>query len=908
MPPHSEAETRTELIDRALRRVGWGKSYIKEEVNSVKSDFKRKNYVLRGPVIERGVDKFIDYLLLDTQNLPIAVIEAKNFSESEEKGRIQARSYVKDIQKQLGYSIPFFLTNGNVWKLVDEDGIERKVSGPFSQDDLSRRGELFKNRKDPKTVKIDKHIVDRPRSLENVRKLSEHFSLKHRKALVQMATGTGKTRVAMAVIKLLIDANTIRNVLFLADRISLVNQARSNGFKKFLCQEPDVDLRKGFSISGRLYVSTIQTMMGGKSKMFYEKFSPGFFDLIVFDEAHRSIYDKNNLLNGYFDAIKIGLTATPREHETKNTYDLFECEGNKPTVEYSYENAVLDGVLVPYIGEIVETSILSLGIRGAELTRSLQDKLRKQEENPETIELTGSQFDKVFMDDKTNELIIREFMERCYKSDEGLPCKSIFFCASQRHAKHLKRIFGKLFPHLGNDVQVITSDMARAEDEVVRFQLQSEPRIALSVGMLDTGIDVPEVCNLVFVKPIFSHIRFWQMVGRGTRNRASCDHPGWLPNGDKKDFLIMDFKIGDHSNLKYHNFEIAKERSKQKSILSRIFENRVKLLEKTLDKEQKALIVKKIMEDINSLDQDSFIVREKLSTIRKIREDSFDLEKYIDELNEDISPLMMIKESEGANISSFILRVEKLFGYILDEKFDKIDKTREFVQEQVENILQKSNLTEIKKNKTTLIKVLQEDFWDELSFDDVELMVRDIAPLMRYYEQNPRKILQIDAPDLVLSREKFEKEVVEDDELKVFLEKSPLIKKIKKGQGVTSEELSLLEAQLSELRPELTIDNVQTYQKKDFIQFIRDIIGLSNEYDPKELIKREFDDYIIKNNDYNSKQLAFLQLLKGVFAERKHIELMDLGKHPFSEEHPLDYFQVDELKEVINKCKHIKMY
>lgn len=902
----NEHRTRKRYIDPELEKRGWLKKYIKEEVNSVKSDFANKNFVFFDGHVEKGVDRFIDYVLLDENNEVLAIIEAKRFSKDEEKGRIQARTYAKDIEKQIHRKIPIFLTNGRIWRFIDEDGRERKVSGPFSQEDIKRRSDLYRKRRDPTKVKIDSRIVDRPRSIQIVRKLSEHFAEGHRKALVHMATGTGKTRVAMALINLLINANTVRNVLFIADRIALVNQAKSQGFKQFFT-EPVVDLREEFSTTGRLYISTVQTLMSGEPKRLFERFSPGFFDLIVFDEAHRSIYDKNKLIFKYFDAIKIGLTATPREHETKNTYDLFGCEHGKPTVEYSYEEAVIDGILVPYRAISIETKNLSLGIKGSELTSDLKDQLRRQELDPEVTEFTGSQFDKVFMDDKTNELIIREFMKMCYKSDEGKPCKSIFFCASVRHAKHMKKIFGKVFPNLSNDVQVITSDMDRAEDEVVRFQLESEPRIALSVGMLGTGVDVPEVCNLVFVKPVFSHIRFWQMVGRGTRNLNACKHPEWLPNREKHEFLIFDFEIGGHSNIQYHEFTASKERIGTKDVMTRIFENRINLLKKPLDEHQKQIISEKILESINALDMDSFIVREKMDTINKIKNASFNLENYLNELMNEIAPLMIVGQGINVNISSFILRTEKLFRYILDRNTDKIADTRLYVQEMVENILQRDNLTEIRENREHIMRVFQDKFWEDLTFDDVEFLVKIIAPLMKYYQPNPRKIIQIDAPDMVMSRTEYEKEVKEDEELKRFLESNPLVEKIKDGEGITSHELVQLELELSSLRPELTVENIQKYQKKDFFVFLREIMGLMHEYDPKELIERKFDEYIIANTEYNSRQLEFLRLLKKIFAERKHIEITDLGKPPLSEEHPLDYFKIEELKEIIKKCNEIKM-
>jgi len=901
-----EKETRKKYIDPALKKVGWLNKYVKQEVNSVKSDFTAKEFVEFGGNAEKGVDRFVDYVLLDEDFTVLAIIEAKRFSKDEEMGRIQARTYSKDIENQVGRKIPIFLTNGRVWRFIDEDGIERKVSYPFSQEDLRRRSDLYYKKRDPTDVNINSRIVDRLKSHQTVRKLSEHFSQGHRKALVQMATGTGKTRVAMAIIDLLINANMVRNVLFIADRTALVDQAKTNGFEEFFT-EPIADLREGFTTSSRLYVSTIQTLTRGDPRKLFERFSPGFFDLIVFDEAHRSIYDKSNLIAEHFDAIKIGLTATPRESETKNTYDLFECDYGKPTVEYSYDEAVRDGVLVPYSAEIIETKVLSEGIKGTKLTKELKDQLRRQEEDPDGAEYMGSQFDNIFMDDMTNAIVVREFMEQCYKSDEGKPCKTIFFCASQRHAKHVKKVFGKLFPNLSSDVQVITSREYRANDEVKRFQKESEPRIALSVGMLDTGIDVPELCNLVFVKPVFSHIRFWQMLGRGTRNFDACKHPEWLPDKGKKDFKIFDFTIGGHSNVKYHKIKASREKDLQKDVVTRIFENRVRLLERSLDDKQKQLISGKIMEPIDSLDEDSFVVRERMPTIEKIKENSFELEKYVKDLMRDISPLMILSEGGNAYVSSFILQTEKLFSFVLDRNFEKIGEIRDYVEDMVYNILQKDNLSEIKNNKDKITKVLQEDFWDDLTFDDVEFLVREISPLMVYYEPNTKKVVQIDAPDLVLSRESYEMEVKEDAELKEFLDSNPLIRNIRDGMGITSFELKKLEGQLIALRPEMTIENIQKYRNTDFIVFLKDIIGLEQNSDPKRLIENKFDDFIINKGDYTSRQLDFLLLLRKVFADRKYVELSDFAKMPLADGHPLDYFQISALESIVAQCNEIKV-
>jgi type I restriction enzyme R subunit len=902
----SERETREQLIDKQLKAVGWLKSYIKEEVNSVRSKFKIKEYILsQGQGDDSG--RFIDYLLLAEDNSPIALIEAKKFSVSEDKGRAQARTYLKDIENQIGERIPVFLTNGHKWLLIDQEGVERHVSGPFSQSDLKRRMELHRKRRDPTKINIDR-IVDRPRSVLVVKQLMEHIQKGHRAALVSMATGTGKTRVAMSMIDVLLRANVVRNVLFIADRIALTNQAKSAGFKEFF-SEAVIDLRENpKSFPNGLYVTTVQTLRSGKNKKYYENFSPGFFDLIIFDEAHRSIYDPNREVHRYFDAIRIGLTATPSSAESRNTFELFNCDGNKPTVEYSYDEAIRDEVLVPYNAQMIDTKVLSLGIEGATLSKPLQLQLMKQEEDPRYMMLPGSAFAKVFMDDKTNELIVREFLNRCYKSDEGKPAKTIFFCANVAHAKHIKKIFNRLDPRLSNDVQIIVSEIYRYTDEIARFKLDSEPRIALSVGVLDTGVDIPEVCNLVFAKPVFSGIRFWQMLGRGTRNQHSCKHKEWLPNREKNDFLILDFTIGGHSNVRYHHIKEAKEAKVGTDALTKIFLNRVELLKKNLDPKQKLFVENKIIEEVDALNKDSFIVREKLPIIKKVVSRKFDLKVYVEELKNEIAPLISLNPGKNPLVTAFILQVEKLFKYILDDDKDKISEVQAYVKEKMENILQKDNLEAVQEKREDIMKVFQDPFWDELTFDDVEFMIKELAPLMIYYEKNPKRMIQVDAPDLVLKVEDFKKEVKEDPELKKFIETNPLINKIKNGEGITPAELLKLEEQLRELRPEITIDNVQRIQKIDFLLFLRKILGLKQEYDPQVLIEREFDAHIIRRSQhYNSEQIKFLQILKKVFARTKRIELKDFTVPPLSNERPLDKFQTSELQQIVVACNKIKM-
>ena len=914
MADMSEKETREEVINPQLEKAGWKgnlKKYIKEEVNSVKSNFKINEFIFKDANIERGVDRFIDYLLLADDNSPLAVIEAKKSSLSFYKGRIQADSYAKDIEKQTGEKIPIFLTNGHEWMFIDQTGFERKVSGVFSQEDLKRRRELFRNRRKPSEIKIDDKILDRIRNIEIVKQLAEHFEKGNRSALVSMATGTGKTRVAMGVIKTLMNANYIRKVLFIVDRITLSDQAKSAFSDSF--REPICELnRENFSSSATFYVSTVQTLSSEGSKNF-QNFGAGAFDLIIYDEAHRSYYDRQNIVMKYFDGLKIGLTATPSKGDSRNTFALFDCEDKTPTVEYSYEDAVRDLVLAPYNAKVIETKVLAFGIKGKTLTKELKNALMKQEEDPEALELPGSAFERVFLDEKTNELIIRQFMDKCYKSGEGLPCKTIFFCASKRHAREIKRLFNKLYPIISKEVKVILSDMDRYTDEVQRFKLDSEPRIVLSVGILDTGVDIPEVCNLVFVKPVYSHIRFWQMLGRGTRNIKACKHKEWLPQDEsgnpvKNDFLILDFMFGEHSNVKYHKLKETKEKAKTLDAKTQIFLQRVDLLEKPLEAKEKEIIETDIINTVNSLDKNSFIIREKTPIIKKVLSKKFDLKNYVKELREEIAPLLIFTPSDNAKVYSFILKVEKLFDYIKEENVDKIDKIREYVLEKMKNIMTRQNLEAVALKMNDIKKVFQEEFWEDLTFEKVKFMVKELAPLMVYYLEDRKNPLEINAPDYVVSEEEVKMELKEDGRLAEFIYANPLIKKLRDGEGITSDELLKLEKDLSKLNPNWTIENIQKIRKIDFLVFLHQIIGLTKEYDPKELIEREFDKHIIDHNqNYNSEQITFLRYLKKIFAVQKHLNLKDFAKHPLKEERPWDLFQEKQLAEIVQKCQKIKM-
>ncbi len=906
----SEEETREKIIDPVLFDVGWRDKYLKREINSVKSDFKARKYRLNEGVIEKGVDRFIDYILLDSDESVLALIEAKKFSVDAEVGSIQATTYQKDIETQIHVAIPIFLTNGKKWYLKEKGYPTREISGPFSQRDLHTRMMLAKERQKLSNIEISQKIVDRSKNIEIVKQVLDHLEKGNRKVLINMATGTGKTRVAMAVIEALIRARYIQNVLFVVDRLALGKQA-SDAFDSFLRGEPKNLLYEShdFSMDKRMYVSTVQTLMSKDTEtgFQFQKFSPGFFDLIVFDEAHRSYYDRQDLVSQYFDAIKIGLTATPSKSEAKDTYDLFDCERGKPTVHYDYDEAVRDGVLVRYDANIIETKVLGLGIKGMELDKELKTALIKQDEDPDNFQVPGTRFAKYFTDTKTNDLIVTEFMNRCYKTEDDKPCKTIFFCVNVKHAEELKKIFGKFYPNLADDVEVITSDKARYMDEVQRFKKDSSPRIALSVGVLDTGVDIPEIMNLVFVTPVFSHIRFWQMLGRGTRSFSACKYKDWLPIKDsihvKEDFRILDFKFGEFSNIKEHQLETTDKAKIMEDAKVKIFNKEVDLLKRNLSEEERIIVERRVKESVQKINQNSFIVKPKVDIIKKVVSKKFDLREYIEALKKEIAPLLRFTEFGDGRVQTFISHCVDLFSYVKDNHIEAIHAEQDFILERVENIWS-SNLQVVREKQEDIMRVMQEKFWRELTFADIDFLIRVIAPLMKYYEPERKKIIKVDAPDITRTIESFKMQVKEDPDLE-YLKNTPLMQKMAK-EGVTWKELYDIEKQLRKQNSTWTIEYIQ--KRQDFVLFLRDILDLRDLPDPQDMIKHEFERLIVENNkEYNAEQIRFLRLLEKFFAYNKHLTAKDLTTHPLSDENPLDKFSTEQLREIVQKVEKIKI-
>ncbi len=519
-----ESCTRTELIDTQLARAGWSKNrkLLLEEVLLQTAE----------PEKPYGQEQFADYVLLGPDGKPIAVVEAKRSSRDELAGKRQAADYADIIKSQTGYDPFIFLTNGTEIQFWDRDRYPpRKIAGFYSRDDLERLNHQKQYATPLSNVAINATIAGRDYQNEAIRRVTEGIDAAKRKFLLVMATGTGKTRTTISMIDTMLRAKRIQKVLFLADRRALVRQAMSE-FKSHLPNESLARIENGETTGARIQFSTYPSMM-----QVYVRLSVGYYDLIIADESHRSIYQLYKAIFDHFDAIQLGLTATPTDYIDHNTFELFDCGDGTPSYYYSYDAAIQDKNLVNYRVLDAQTNFQLNGIQGNTLPEPLQQMARNQGVELDELNFEGSDIEKNIINQGTNDAIVREFMDKSRKDIRGLPHKSIIFAVSHAHAKRLYESFNRLYPELQRQgmAEIIDSHMERADATLDDFKYKTMPRIAISVDMLDTGVDVPAIQNLVFAKPVFSKVKFWQMIGRGTRL-----HTDKTTGEIKNDFLIID--------------------------------------------------------------------------------------------------------------------------------------------------------------------------------------------------------------------------------------------------------------------------------------------------------------------------------------------------------------------------------
>jgi type I restriction enzyme R subunit len=543
---YSEAETRDLFIDLLLREAGWEVSapnVIEYRVTGM-------------PNNSAGGKGFVDYVLWGDDGLPLAVVEAKRTKKDANAGQQQAKLYADALERQFGQRPVIFYTNGyEHWIWDDAFYPPRQVQGFYTRDQLALLIQRRTTRKPLASLPISETIIERYYQQRAVRRVAEAFEQHERRALLVMATGSGKTRTVIALADLLIRANWVKRVLFLADRIALVNQA-TNAFKQQLPDAAPVNLVTDKDSEGRVYVSTYPTIMNlidqGEDDL--RRFGPGYFDLIVVDEAHRSVYQKYGEIFNYFDALVVGLTATPKDEIDHNTYGLFNLEDGVPTDSYDLTDAIAEGYLVPPVGRSVSTQFLRQGIKYDELSAEEREQwdLLDWEDGDPPDEVDAAAVNKWLFNADTVDKVLQDLMTngRTVAGGDKLG-KTIVFARSKKHADFIVERFDVNYPqYAGHFARVIVSGPSYVQSLIDEFSITDKlPQIAVSVDMLDTGIDIPDVVNLVFFKPVFSKTKYWQMVGRGTRLRADLYGPG----ENKADFVIFDVC----QNIEYFNQDLG---------------------------------------------------------------------------------------------------------------------------------------------------------------------------------------------------------------------------------------------------------------------------------------------------------------------------------------------------------------
>jgi type I restriction enzyme R subunit len=741
---YSEAETRDHLIDLLLREAGWQLA-----------DGRDREFNVSGMPTGTGVG-FVDYVLWGDDGKPLGLMEAKRTKRSHHEGQHQAKLYADCLEAQFGQRPVIFCSNGYEHQIWDDQMYPpRSVQGFLTKDELQLIVQRRATRTSLAAADINREIVERYYQTRSIRRIGEAFEQdKDRKALVVMATGAGKTRTVIALCDVLMRCNWVKRVLFLADRKALVKQAE-NAFKRHLPDSSPVNLIEDRNGEGRVFVSTYPTMMGLIDELSYHerRFGVGYFDLIVIDEAHRSVFQKYRAIFDYFDSLLVGLTATPREEIDRNTYSLFDLETGVPTDAYALEDAVNDGFLVPPLAVSVPLKFQREGIRYDDLPdddKARWDELDWDEDgNPPPDEVAAGAINRWLFNADTVDKVLEHLMTRGQTVAGGdRLAKTIVFAANQEHARFIVERFDANYPHYrGEFARVITHSTEHAQDLIDKFSIKdANPHIAVSVDMLDTGIDVPEVVNLVFFKLVRSKTKFWQMLGRGTRLCPDLFGPGL----DKRNFLIFDFC----QNLEYFSQNPqGSEGVSTPSLHARLFRARLALLGELdaggLEPAHRASIGELLRAEIASMHPDNFIVRPKRRLVERFATadawQSLNAEDLATLANEVAGlPNQLPNEPEESkrfdllmlNLQLTLVRREPEFTSLRDRVIG------------IASVLEESRAVPDVARELELIQAVQtDDWWQGVTLAMLENVRVRLRSLVTSIERRKRKVVYTDFED-----------------------------------------------------------------------------------------------------------------------------------------------------------------
>jgi type I restriction enzyme R subunit len=890
---YSEARTRERFIDADLREAGWDPA----------ADGVREYPVVGMPSTTGAPGKgYVDYVLWGANGLPLAVIEAKRTSKNPAIGQQQAKLYADCLAAMTGRRPVVFFTNGfETWLWDDAAGYPpRRVQGYYTRDEL----ELMVLRRTTRLPlpgrAIDRAIVERHYQHRAIRSIGDVFARQGRRALLVMATGSGKTRTVIALVDQLMRAGWVKRVLFLADRVALVNQA-TGAFKAHLPSVTTVNLVSEKITDGRVFVSTYPTMMGLIDTLDDDGrrvFGPGFFDLIVIDEAHRSVYATYRSIFDWFDALLVGLTATPKDEVDHNTYSLFGLEDGVPTDAYSLEDAVAEGFLVPPRAVAVSLKFLAHGVRYDELSDAEKDEWDAADwgDTVPPTAVPADELNRFLFNADTVDKVLEVLMTRGYRVAGGDRIgKTIIFARNADHADFIRQRFDANYAWLGgHTARMITYQVTYAQSLIDDFGTPSkQPDIAISVDMLDTGIDLPEVCNLVFFKPVYSRTKFWQMIGRGTRLRPDLFGPG----EHKVDFFVFDF-LG---NLEFFSApDAGVEGSLQKSLSQRLFEARVALLAgldggTTSEPGLRADLAHALHTVVLGMDTANIQVRSRRQWVEKWRAAQPWAHLTPEAASEAAHQLAGLPSSVVDNdedAKRFDLLVLSAQLALLANDQPTVQRLRGKVQAIAEGLLVRASIPDVAAQLPLLTQLTTDEWWADVTLPRLELARTALRGLVRLVEKAARHVVYTDFADELgdavetplpgvtvgTNLERFRAKArawlqVHDDHV--------ALQKLRRNKQLTATDLASLEEMLVAAGVGSREDVQRAGEEAHGLGlFVRSLVGLD-----RGAATDAFSAYLA-NTAYTARQLDFLNLIIEHLTASGTMEPARLYESPFTDHAP----------------------
>ena len=759
---YSEAETRDYFIDLLLKEAGWPLDQARD-----------RELEVTGMPNKPGKG-FVDYVLWGDDGKPLGLVEAKRTRRDARVGQQQAKLYADCLEKQFGQRPVIFYSNGyEHWIWDDTQYPPRAAQGFYKKAELELLVRRRTSRKSITTGEINSNIAERFYQTRAIRRTAEAFEQDHdRRALVVMATGAGKTRTVIALADLMMRYNWAKRVLFLADRVALVNQA-VNAFKRHLPDASPVNLVTEKDAEGRVFVSTYPTMMGliDETRDGQRRFGVGHFDLIVIDEAHRSVFQKYRAIFDYFDSFLVGLTATPKDEVDRNTYGLFELEDGVPTDAYGLEEAVRDGFLVPPRAMSVPLKFQREGITYEELSEEDKDQwdaLEWDDEGNVPSRVEAEAVNKWLFNVDTVDKVLAHLMTRGLAVAGGDRLgKTILFAKNQAHAEFIAERFNANYPHYkGEFARVITFKTVYAQSLIDSFASKEKaPHIAISVDMLDTGIDVPEVVNLVFFKIVRSKTKFWQMLGRGTRLSPDLFGPGQ----DKQFFYLFDYcqnleffgenpdategaagqSLGRRLFVARLELIDALDRQRDTGSHRRVAEPAPTVLEPATDEQVRRVTGDRLHAEVAAMNVDNFVVRPKRRLVEKYaRADAWTVlsREALSELADEVAGLPAELDPEGEEAKRFdLLMLNLQLARIRAEP--KFERLRDRVRDIAALLEEKSAIPMVRDQMALIQDVQTDEWWQDVTIPMLEVARRRLRDLVKLIDRRQRRIIHTDFED-----------------------------------------------------------------------------------------------------------------------------------------------------------------